>query len=99
MFAFLQKSIATFTFVIEVGLIVRFILKLLGFAGFHFVTWFYVMTNPLLVPFIPFFPRPAIRVGMEIEFTTIAAIFAYAIGSFIIQELLRVLNQRFQVAR
>lgn len=74
---------------VEILLIFRFVLKLLGAnPEASFVAWVYETSAPLLSPFLPAFPTPAMQGGSILEFTTLFAIFVYAFAGYIIQELL-----------
>lgn len=80
---------------IELMLVSRFILKLLGAnseAGF--VGWVYVNTQPLLKPFLLAFPTPKISGIFTLEFTTLFAILAYAFLGYLLQEMLSILGRR-----
>jgi len=80
---------------IEISLIFRFVLKLLGAnAGSEFVSWIYVNTQPLLQPFLFAFPTPSIKGGYVLEFTTLFAIFAFAFAGYVIQEVLDIIENR-----
>lgn len=76
-------------------LVFRFILRLLGAnANSSFVGWIYENSQPLLQPFLFAFPQPRLQ-GMVLEFTTLFAIVAYAIGGYILQELFEMLDASF----
>lgn len=92
----LLKDLAAFVIaLVEILLILRFVLKLLGAnpnAGL--VSWVYANTAPLLAPFTAIFPTPAIRGGFALEFTTLFAIFAYAFIGYLLQELLNIITKK-----
>ena len=90
------RDFAAFIFaLIEILLIFRFVLKLLGASvGSSFVSWIYVTSQPLLQPFLFAFPTPKISDGFVLEFTTLFAIFAYAFCGYIAQELLRIISKK-----
>lgn len=92
----LLKDLAAFTVaLIEILLVFRFVLRLLGAnpnAGF--VNWIYQTTQPLLKPFLFAFPTPKISGSFVLEFTTLFAIFAYAFIGYLIQELLYIIHKK-----
>ncbi|HEX7017765.1 MAG TPA: YggT family protein [Patescibacteria group bacterium] len=92
----LLRDLASFVIaLVEILLIIRFVLKLLGAnpnAGL--ATWVYANTAPLLSPFTAIFPTPAIRGGFVLEFTTLFAIFAYAFVGYLLQELLNLISKK-----
>ncbi|HYD35028.1 MAG TPA: YggT family protein [Vitreimonas sp.] len=80
---------------IEVVLVFRFVLKLLAAnprAGL--VMWVYETSEPLLQPFLAIFPAPSVRGGFVLEFSTLFAIFAYAVIGYILQELLEIIIRK-----
>jgi YggT family protein len=87
------REIVSFIFgLMELILVVRFGLKLFAAsAQAPFVAWIYDVSAGLLRPFWFAFPSPRVSGGSEIEFTTLFAIFAYAILGYIIQEILGIL--------
>lgn len=89
----LLKDLANFIFaLIDILLIFRFILRLLGASpASEFVAWIYATTQPLLNPFIFAFPTPSVKGGFVLEFTTLFAIFAYTFIGYLIQELLGIM--------
>lgn len=92
----LLKDLATFVFgLVELLLVFRFVLKLLGAAPkAQFVEWVYDTTLPLLQPFLFAFPTPSIKGGFTLEFTTLFAIFTYAFASYLLQELLEMMDKK-----
>lgn len=79
--------------IIEILLIIRFILKLLGAStSSQFVAWIYTNTQALLQPFTFAFPNPSISTGLVIEFTTLFALFAYAFIGYIIEYFLTIMG-------
>lgn len=90
----LLKELANFIIgLIEVSLVFRFILKLLGASpAAGFVSWVFDMTQPLLQPFLFAFPTPTVKGGFTLEFTTLFAIFAYAFGGYLVQEILEIIE-------
>ena len=86
----LIKDLVSVAFAIIMGLlVVRFVLKLLGAnpaAGL--ASWVYTNTEPLLAPFAYMFPIPTIDGTFVLEFTTLFALFAYAVLAYIVQEIL-----------
>lgn len=97
----LLKELANFLIaLIEISLIFRFLLKLLGASpAADFVSWVYDMTQPLLQPFLFAFPTPTVRGGFTLEFTTLFAIFAYAFAGYLIQEILEIIESSAQSRR
>ncbi len=87
-------NLAIFVFgLIEILLVFRFILRLLSAnprAGF--VTWIYETTAPILRPFTSIFPNPSVSGGFTLEFTTVFAIFAYAVIGYLVVEVLKALK-------
>lgn len=92
----LLKDLAAFSIaLIEIILIFRFILRLLAAsANAPFVAWVYQTSQPLLAPFQFIFPTPSIRGGFTIEFTTLFAIFAYAVIGYVLQEVLTIITKK-----
>lgn len=92
MIKLLRELLAFVVAISEIVLIFRFILKLLAAnPNAEFVQWIYSMSQPLLQPFLFAFPTPSVKGGFVLEFTTLFAIFAYAIIGYLIQELLDVI--------
>ena len=89
------KDLAAFVIaLIEILLIFRFVLKLLGASSnAGFVAWIYATTQPLLQPFLFAFPTPSVKGGFVLEFTTLFSIFAYAFIGYVIQELLKIITK------
>ena len=92
----LLSTLFIFTiYLVEAILVFRFILRLLGAnAQAPVVSWVYENSQPLLQPFLFAFPQPRLQ-GMVLEFTTLFAIVAYAIGGYILQELFEILDKNF----
>jgi hypothetical protein len=90
------RDLALFIFgLVELLLLFRFVLKLLGAnSRSEFVTWVYEMTQPLLGPFLLAFPTPSVKGGYALEFTTLFALLVYAFIGYLIQELLEVIDAR-----
>lgn len=84
----LIQALFTFTFgLVEFILAFRFILKLLGAnPAAPVVEWVYQTSQPLLQPFLFAFPQPRLQ-GFVLEFTTLFAIFTYAVVGYILQEV------------
>lgn len=89
------RDLSAFTIaIIEILLVFRFVLRLLGARPeASFVSWVYQTTLPLLQPFLFAFPTPSIRGGFALEFTTLFAIFAYAFIGYVLQEVLTLLGK------
>ncbi|GAB4941271.1 hypothetical protein MAHJHV49_07020 [Mycobacterium avium subsp. hominissuis] len=83
------SSFINFLFgLIEGLLMVRVVLKLFGAnAAAPFVHWTYGVTAPLLAPFQGAFPAPVLDGVFVIEFTALFAILVYALGAYLLQEL------------
>lgn len=78
---------------IEMLLVFRFLLKLLGANQASVVVrWVYDITQPLLQPFLFAFPTSTVTGGFTLEFTTLFAIFAYAFIGYVIEEVLSLLE-------
>ncbi len=90
------RDLATFIFgLVELLLLFRFGLKLLAANPMaSFVAWIYENSLPLLQPFLFAFPTPSVQGGYTLEFTTLFAIFVYAFASYLIQELLFILDRQ-----
>lgn len=90
------QDLTTFIFgLVELMLLFRFVLKLFAAnAAAPFVGWIYENTQPLLQPFLFAFPTPSVQGGYSLEFTTLFAIFVYAFASYLIHELLAILNTK-----
>lgn len=86
---FLVSLIEAFVGIIEIFLGLRLILKLFAAnANTPFVAWIYETTRGMLAPFANMFPNPVLDGGIVIEFSTIFAMFAYAILGYLITELI-----------
>jgi len=95
MFRLLRDLASFIVGLIEILLVFRFGLKLLGAqTSAPFVKWIYDTTSPLLQPFLFAFPTPSIQGGFTLEFTTLFGMFAYAFVGYIIQELLEIIDSR-----
>jgi len=92
----LLKDFAYFVVaLVELLLTFRFVLKLFGAnPAARFVDWIYQTTQPLLEPFIPAFPTPALRDGYVLEFTTLFAIFVYGFIGYLVEEMLSTVSNR-----
>ncbi len=92
----LLKELSTLVFsIVEISLIFRFILKLLGAnEAASFVSFIYQNTLPLLSPFLLAFPQPSVNGKFVLEFTTLFAIFVYAFISYLIQEVLDFISSK-----
>ena len=93
----LIQSLFTFTMgLVEMILVFRFILKLLGASQLApMVNWVYQTSQPLLRPFLFAFPQPAVQ-GFVLEFTTLFAIFAYAVIGYVVQEVLEIMEKNME---
>lgn len=91
----LLKDLVSFAVgLIEVLLIFRFVLRMLGAnPAAEFVAWVYSTSAPLVAPFDFAFPSPAVGSGFVLEFSTLLAIFAYAFLGFVVQRVLEVLDK------
>lgn len=92
----LLKELSTLVFsTVEISLIFRFILKLLGAnETASFVSFIYQNTLPLLSPFLLAFPHPSVNGKFVLEFTTLFAIFVYAFISYLVQEFLEFIGSK-----
>lgn len=94
MFKLIRDLSALVIAIVEILLIFRFVLKMLSASPDSvFVAWIYEATIPLIAPFQLAFPTPSVRGGFALEFSTLFAIFAYAFIGFVIQEIMRILEQ------
>lgn len=91
----LLRDLAMLVFgLVEILLVLRFVLKLFAAnPGAPFVAWVYETTRPLLQPFLFAFPTPSVGGGFTLEFTTLFALFVYALAGYLIQELLEALER------
>lgn len=93
MISFLRELTRFIVAIIEMLLVFRFVLKLLGAnPSSTFVSWIYDITRPLLQPFLFAFPTSTVAGGFTLEFTTLFAIFAYAFIGYVIEEVLSLLE-------
>jgi len=92
----LLRDLLTFVMaIVEVLLVLRFILKLLGAAPrAEIVNWVYDTTQPLLQPFLFAFPTPTMKGGFVLEFTTLFAVFAYAFIGYLLEQVLEIIDNR-----
>lgn len=94
MFKLLNQFLSFIIWVVEVLLSFRFILKLLAAReAAAVVSWIYLMTEPLLKPFLFAFPTPSVKGGFQLEFTTLFALFAYGFVGYMLQELLMMIDE------
>lgn len=78
--------------VIEVLLVFRFILKLLGASSAaSFIAWLYSVTEPFLAPFAAAFPPAPLPGRFVLELSTLFAIFVYAFVGLVVQQVLSLL--------
>ena len=79
--------------IIEALIGMRILLKFLGAGqGAPFVRWVYETTQPLLRPFVGMFPTPGIQGGFVLEFSALFAIVAYAVGGYLLIEVIQLLQ-------
>jgi uncharacterized protein YggT (Ycf19 family) len=92
----LLKNFIVFVFsLVGILLLFRFALKFLGAnQSAPFVEFIYENTQPLLAPFLYAFPTPSISGRFVIEFTTLFAMFVYAFLSYIIEEVLSMIDKQ-----
>lgn len=89
----LQMILALIVGLIEIILIFRFILKLLGASpSAEIVSWVLVNSSPFLAPFAFAFKSFILPGGFTIEFSTLLAIFAYAVIGYVIREALNMMK-------
>lgn len=75
--------------VIAVALGLRFILKLFGAnSNNQFVSWLYVISEPLLAPFIKIFPAPVLEEGVIVDISILLAIVIYGLGAWLLAQLI-----------
>jgi hypothetical protein len=91
----LIRDVVSFLFaVVELLLVGRFLLKLLGAnAEAQFVSWIFLVTEPLIKPFVFAFPTTNLRGGFVIEFSTILAFFVYAFVGYLLEQILSFLME------
>jgi len=92
----LNKIIRLLVALVEVGLVLRFVLKMLGASSTSpAIAWVYGFTAPLIQPFLAVLPTPAVVDGrFTIEFSTLFAIFAYAVIGYVLQELIGIVFKK-----
>lgn len=73
--------------IVEFLLGLRILLRLLGASESGFTAWLYSLTDQLLAPFFGIFPSYALSGGYVVEFSTLFAMFAYAILGWLIIRL------------
>jgi len=89
----LQAFVALIFGLIEIILIFRFVLRLLGAsANAEIVSWVYVNSAPFLSPFAFAFTPLILPGGFIIEFSTLLAIFAYAVIGYVLREVMNMLK-------
>lgn len=94
MFKLINNLFALTFGLVETILTFRFILKLLGASSrAPIVNWIYETSEPLLRPFLFAFPHPNIQ-GYVLEFTTLFAIFVYAVIAYVLQEVLMTIDRK-----
>lgn len=87
--AILQYVINFILGVVELLLGLRVILKLFGAnPAAPFVNWVYETSSPLIEPFRGMFPHPVLQGGYIVEFSTIFALFIYALIAYLLGELI-----------
>ena len=85
----INKGVDILLAVVESFLGLRFVLKLFGAnPSAEFVSWLYSTSEPLLEPFKGMFPAPIIERGFILEFSTLFAMLMYALGAWLITELI-----------
>jgi hypothetical protein len=95
MFRLLRDLLSIIFGAIEVLLVFRFVLRLLSAnPNTPFVAWIYETSVQFIRPFTAIFPNPSIRGGFAIEFTTLFAIFAYAVIGYILQEVFDAMSKK-----
>ncbi|MEO8581923.1 MAG: hypothetical protein ABI425_05120 [Patescibacteria group bacterium] len=88
-----QTLLALVIGLIEIILIFRFILRLLNASpSAEIVSWVLVNSAPFLRPFAFAFTPFILPGGFAIEFTTLFAIFAYAVIGYVIREALNMMK-------
>jgi hypothetical protein len=89
----LQTLLAFVIGIVEMILIFRFILRLLGASPeAEIVAWVLVNSAGLLRPFAFAFTPLLLPGGFVVEFTTLFAIFAYAVIGYVIREALNMMK-------
>lgn len=88
-----QMLVAFVIGLIEIILIFRFVLKLLNASpSAEIVSWVLVNSSPFLRPFAFAFTPFILPGGFTIEFTTLFAIFAYAVVGYVLREAMKMMK-------
>jgi len=83
--------------IVEIFLGLRLVLRFLGAdPSASFVAWLYATTEPLLGPFRGMFPTGVIERGSVFEFSTLFAIFIYALVAWLLKEIIIFLADSFR---
>jgi YggT family protein len=87
--AFVARVVNTVVGIVELILLVRFVLELLGAnAASTFVAWVYSASDALLGPFAGAFPGVYLTPNMVLDVVAIVAMVVYALVGWLIIELL-----------
>lgn len=94
---FLLRSIINMILsVIEIILILRIIMRLLGANALApFVSWLYGLSEPLIRPFTGIFPEPSVQSAYVLDTTAIFALVVYMILGFVVNGVLTILGSAF----
>lgn len=88
-----QTILALVIGLVEIILVFRFILRLLNASpASEIVSWVLVNSAPFLRPFAFAFTPLILPGGFVIEFSTLFAIFAYAVIGYVIREALNMMK-------
>lgn len=89
----LQTILALIVGFVEIILIFRFVLRLLGASpSAEIVSWVLVNSAAFLRPFAFAFTPLILPGGFVVEFSTLFAIFAYAVIGYVIREALNMMK-------
>jgi YggT family protein len=93
-FVLVSRLVFYLTDVVEVGLLLRFILKALAAdPGNAFASLLYTITQPLVRPFQGIFPSTAAS-GLVLEWASLLAMAVYALIALLIVRLFRIILVR-----
>ena len=88
----LNDFLQWFTVVLEVTLIIRFLLRLIGaYAGNLFAGFIYALTNILLFPFFGIVGSPKLQGDQALEWPTVIAVIVYWLTFWAIRRFLLIL--------
>ena len=88
----LNDFLQWFIMVLEVTLVIRFLLKLIGAdPGNLFAGFLYALTDIILFPFSGIVPSPSVHLNQAFEWSTLIAMIVYALVFWAIRRFLSIL--------